>query len=94
MKARVTMLQITPKSRSEVPEYAEMQREVAEHVGHVNGRLGDVDWTPVRYINKAIESTRHACRALPASPRSGLVTPLRDGMNLVGKEYIAAQNPG
>ncbi len=91
MKARVTLLQITPKSRSEVPEYAEMQREVAEHVGHVNGRLGDVDWTPVRYVNKAM--SRSALAGLYRIARVGLVTPLRDGMNLVAKEYIAAQNP-
>ena len=91
MKSRVTMLQITPKSRSEVPEYAEMQREVAEHVGQVNGRLGDVDWTPVRYINKAMSRT--ALAGLYRISKVGLVTPLRDGMNLVAKEYVAAQNP-
>ena len=91
MKARVTLLQVTPKSRSEVPEYAEMQREVAEHVGHVNGRLGDVDWTPVRYVNKAI--SRATLAGLYRLAKVGLVTPLRDGMNLVAKEYVAAQNP-
>ena len=91
MKARVTMLQVTPKSRSEVPEYAEMQREVAEHVGHVNGRLGDVDWTPVRYVNKAMP--RAALAGLYRIAKVGLVTPLRDGMNLVAKEYVAAQDP-
>jgi trehalose 6-phosphate synthase len=91
MKARVTLLQITPKSRSEVPEYAEMQREVAEHVGQVNGRLGDVDWTPVRYVNKAM--SRSALAGLYRIAKVGLVTPLRDGMNLVAKEYVAAQNP-
>ncbi len=91
MKARVTMLQITPKSRSEVPEYSEMQREVAEHVGQVNGRLGDVDWTPIRYINKAM--SRSALAGLYRIAKVGLVTPLRDGMNLVAKEYVAAQAP-
>ena len=91
MKRRVTMLQITPKSRSEVPEYAEMQREVAEHVGYVNGRLGDVDWTPIRYINKAM--SRSALAGLYRIARVGLVTPLRDGMNIVAKEFVAAQNP-
>ncbi len=90
-KSRVTMLQITPKSRSEVMEYARMQREVAEHVGHVNGKLGDVDWTPVRYINKAM--SRAALSGLYRIARVGLVTPLRDGMNLVAKEYVAAQSP-
>ena len=90
-KARVTMLQITPKSRSEVPEYARMQQEVAQQVGYVNGKLGDVDWTPVRYVNKAI--SRSALAGLYRIARCGLVTPLRDGMNLVAKEYVAAQSP-
>lgn len=90
-RARVTMLQITPKSRSEVPEYAKIQREVAEQVGHVNGKLGDVDWTPVRYINKVMSQS--ALAGLYRIARVGLVTPLRDGMNLVAKEYVAAQSP-
>ncbi|HYP57419.1 MAG TPA: trehalose-6-phosphate synthase, partial [Beijerinckia sp.] len=91
LKSRVTMLQITPKSRSEVPEYAQMQREIAEHIGNINGKLGDVDWTPVRYINKAM--SRSALAGLYRIARVGLVTPLRDGMNLVAKEYVAAQSP-
>jgi trehalose 6-phosphate synthase len=91
LKNRTTMLQVTPKSRSEVPEYAMIQKEVAEHVGSTNGRLGDVDWTPIRYINKAI--SRSALAGLYRLARVGLVTPLRDGMNLVAKEYVAAQSP-
>jgi trehalose 6-phosphate synthase len=90
-RARVTMLQITPKSRSEVPEYARMQRELAEEAGRINGKLGDVDWTPLRYINKAI--SRSTLAGLYRMARIGLVTPLRDGMNLVAKEYVAAQAP-
>jgi trehalose 6-phosphate synthase len=90
-RSRVTMLQVTPKSRSEVPEYARIQREVAEQVGIVNGKLGDVDWTPVRYINKAMSQS--ALAGLYRIARVGLVTPLRDGMNLVAKEYVAAQSP-
>jgi trehalose 6-phosphate synthase len=91
VRAHVTMLQITPKSRSEVPEYLRMQRELAEDVGRVNGRFGEVDWTPILYINK---SMGHAALAgLYRMSRVGLVTPLRDGMNLVAKEYVAAQAP-
>ncbi|HEX8168173.1 MAG TPA: alpha,alpha-trehalose-phosphate synthase (UDP-forming) [Beijerinckiaceae bacterium] len=86
---RVTLLQITPKSRSEVPEYAQMQRDLAEEIGRTNGHYGDVDWVPVRYVNKPIG---HAALAgLYRLARVGLVTPLRDGMNLVAKEYVAAQ---
>jgi trehalose 6-phosphate synthase len=91
VRARVTMLQITPRSRSEVPEYARMQRELEEEAGRINGKHGDVDWTPLRYINKSIS---HAALAgLYRMSRIGLVTPLRDGMNLVAKEYVAAQAP-
>ncbi len=88
---RVTFLQVTPKSRSEVPEYQTMQHQIAEQVGWTNGHLGEVDWVPVRYINKTIA---HATLAgLYRLAEIGLVTPLRDGMNLVAKEFVMAQNP-
>jgi trehalose 6-phosphate synthase len=78
-----------------VPEYESMEHEIAEQVGQVNGTYGDIDWTPIRYINQAIP---HATLAgLYRMAHVGLVTPLRDGMNLVAKEYVAAQpenNPG
>ena len=90
-RARVTMLQITPKSRSEVPEYARMQRDLEEEAGRINGKLGDIDWTPLRYINKSMSHS--ALAGLYRMSRIGLVTPLRDGMNLVAKEYVAAQAP-
>lgn len=89
VRAHVTMLQITPKSRSEVPEYLCMQRELAEDVGRINGRFGDVDWTPILYINRSM--VHAALAGLYRMSRVGLVTPLRDGMNLVAKEYVAAQ---
>lgn len=85
------MLQVTPKSRTEVPGYAEMQRQVAEHAGRVNGALGRLDWVPIRYINRAVAQTTLA--GLYRLARVGLVTPLRDGMNLVAKEFVAAQDP-
>jgi trehalose 6-phosphate synthase len=88
---RVTYLQVTPKSRSEVPEYQSMQHQIAEQVGRTNGNLGEVDWVPVRYINKTIA---HASLAgLYRLAEIGFVTPLRDGMNLVAKEYVMAQDP-
>ncbi len=95
MRGHVTLLQITPKTRSEVPEYLEMQRQVAELIGSTNGKYGDLDWTPIRYTNRAIAHS--ALTGLYRIARVGLVTPLRDGMNLVAKEYVAAQrrgNPG
>lgn len=88
---RVTYLQITPKSRSDVPEYEAMQRMVAEQAGRVNGAIGTVDWVPIRYINRSVG--RNILAGLYRLARVGLVTPLRDGMNLVAKEYVAAQDP-
>jgi trehalose 6-phosphate synthase len=91
MRGRVTYLQITPKTRSEVPEYADLQREVAEQIGSTNGRYGDLDWTPIRYTNRPVSHA--ALSGLYRMGRVGLVTPLRDGMNLVAKEYVASQSP-
>jgi trehalose 6-phosphate synthase len=88
---RVTYLQITPKSRSKIREYIEMERLVSETAGHINGGHGDVAWTPIRYVNQSYG--RNTLAGLYRSARVGLVTPLRDGMNLVAKEYIASQNP-
>jgi trehalose 6-phosphate synthase len=88
---RVTYLQVTPKSRSEVPEYKRMQHEIAEQAGWTNGNLGEVDWTPIRYVNKTVAHSSLA--GLYRMARVGLVTPLRDGMNLVAKEFVAAQDP-
>lgn len=90
-QGKVTYLQITPKSRSEVPEYEQMQRTVAEQAGRVNGALGAVDWVPIRYINRSIG--RPVLAGLYRLAKVGLVTPLRDGMNLVAKEFVAAQDP-
>ena len=87
----VTYLQITPRSRSDIQEYADIARQVGETVGRINGSFGEASWTPLRYINKA--HSRTALAGLYRASRVGLVTPLRDGMNLVAKEYVAAQNP-
>lgn len=87
----VTLLQISPESRSEVPEYQALQDATAVQCGRVNGHHGTVDWVPIRYVNKSIK--RPVLAGLYREARIGLVTPLRDGMNLVAKEYVAAQNP-
>ena len=86
-----TYLQITPRSRSEIAEYTEMARQIGETVGRVNGTYGEAAWTPIRYVNRAY--SRSALAGLFRTSRAALVTPLRDGMNLVAKEFIAAQNP-
>lgn len=90
-RGQCTYLQVTPKSREDVPEYAAMEREVAQLAGRVNGAHSDLDWTPIRYVNRTVG--RNALAGLYRLARVGLVTPLRDGMNLVAKEYVAAQDP-
>ena len=90
-RGAVTYLQITPRSRSDIREYADMERRISETVGRVNGRYGEPAWTPIRYVNRPY--SRSVLAALYRSSRAALVTPLRDGMNLVAKEFIAAQDP-
>lgn len=87
---KVTYLQITPKSRSEILEYAQMQQLVDGAAGRINATYGDASWSPVRYVNRAYSRT--ALSGLYRSSRAALVTPLRDGMNLVAKEFVAAQD--
>ncbi|GEP08799.1 alpha,alpha-trehalose-phosphate synthase (UDP-forming) [Methylobacterium gnaphalii] len=89
-RGNVVYIQITPKSRSEVPEYEQLSREVNEKVGDINGMLGEPAWTPIQYVTKAYP--RPVLAGLYRAARVGLVTPMRDGMNLVAKEYIVAQS--
>jgi len=94
-RTSVTLMQIAPPTREEVLAYAEMREDLEQLSGHINGELGNYDWTPVRYIHRHVP--RDTLAALLRGSQVGLVTPLRDGMNLVAKEYVAAQdddNPG
>jgi trehalose 6-phosphate synthase len=90
-RGKVTYLQISPKSRSDIREYSEMARQIEAAAGRINGTFGEADWTPIRYVNRAY--SRFMLAGLYRTPRAALVTPLRDGMNLVAKEYVAAQDP-
>ena len=90
-RGQVTFLQITPKSRSDIPEYADMDRQVSSKAGQINGTYGEATWTPIRYVNRTYSRT--ALSGLYRAANVALVTPLRDGMNLVAKEYVAAQDP-
>jgi hypothetical protein len=90
-RGKVTYLQIAPKSRTEIPEYADIEREIGAAAGCINGACGEADWTPIRYVNRAYG--RATLAGLYRAARVGLVTPLRDGMNLVAKEYVASQIP-
>jgi trehalose 6-phosphate synthase len=90
-RSRVVLLQITPRSRADIKEYKEIEDEVTKLIGKINGRYGEADWTPIRYVNRPYSRTVLA--GLYRLADVALVTPLRDGMNLVAKEYIAAQRP-
>ncbi len=90
-RGRVTYLQIAPTSRSEVPEYATLSRDVNETLGRINGSLGEPGWVPIHYVTSTY--SRAVLARLYRLSRVGLVTPMRDGMNLVAKEYVAAQDP-
>ena len=86
----VTFLQIAPLSRADVLAYSEIRQTLEQSAGRINGRFAEADWTPIRYLNRNFshEMTMGFLRAAQV----GLVTPLRDGMNLVAKEFVAAQD--
>ena len=90
-RSRVTFLQITPHSRADIQEYATIEDEVTSLVGRINGRYGEASWTPIRYVNRFYPRTTLA--GIYRAADVALVTPLRDGMNLVAKEFVAAQDP-
>jgi trehalose 6-phosphate synthase len=87
----VTFMQIAPPSRSDIETYQRIRRELEGEAGRINGRFAEVDWVPLRYLNRSFP--RNVLMPLYAEAQACLVTPLRDGMNLVAKEYVAAQDP-
>jgi len=90
-RSHVTYLQVAPVSRGDVAQYRALRRELDEWVGRINGQYAEPAWTPLQYITRAVSRTNIA--GFMRIARVGLVTPLRDGMNLVAKEYVAAQDP-
>jgi trehalose 6-phosphate synthase len=88
---RASLLQIAPPSREEVGAYQDIRDELERLAGCINGRHAELDWTPIRYIHRGLP--REQLAVLYRVARVGLVTPLADGMNLVAKEYVAAQDP-
>ncbi|MAW80173.1 MAG: trehalose-6-phosphate synthase [Parvularcula sp.] len=89
-RGRVSVTQITPPSRSKVEEYQELRVELDRLAGRINGDYGDLDWIPLRYLARSYQ--REELAGLFRIARVGLVTPLRDGMNLVCKEFVMAQD--
>ncbi|MBC7281897.1 MAG: trehalose-6-phosphate synthase [Hoeflea sp.] len=79
-----------PPTRDDVDAYKEIRSKLEHLSGRINGRFGTVEWTPVQYLHRALP--RDELAVLFRLSRVGLVTPLFDGMNLVAKEYVAAQD--
>ncbi len=90
-RGQTILLQIAQPSRDDVPEYQQIRETLERVAGRINGRFSDYDWTPLRYLNKGF--ARSTVIAFLANSDVALITPLRDGMNLVAKEFVAAQDP-
>jgi trehalose 6-phosphate synthase len=91
LKRTVSMLQVAAPTRGNIRAYRDLKAELECLIGEVNGRHGEVDWIPIRYLNKSFSQLTLA--GFYRAADVALVTPLQDGMNLVAKEYVAAQNP-
>jgi trehalose 6-phosphate synthase len=90
-REQVFLLQIATPSRDEVEAYQEIRARLDGVSGRINGAYATVDWVPIRYVNRGYR--RDELAGIYRAAQVGLVTPLRDGMNLVAKEYVAAQDP-
>jgi trehalose 6-phosphate synthase len=90
-RGKLFLLQIAPPSRGEVHTYETIREGLDELSGRINGEFAEVDWVPIRYVNQGYP--REALAGFYRAAGIALITPLRDGMNLVAKEYVAAQDP-
>ncbi len=89
--SNVYLLQIAPPSRASIKSYKDIREKLDALSGRINGAFADIDWVPIRYVNQGY--SRAVLSGIYRAAHVGLVTPLRDGMNLVAKEFIAAQDP-
>src|SRR5580658_1328 len=92
LRTRVRLVQVAVPSRDDVQSYKQYQADVNESVGRINGAFGTVQWVPIHYIHRPLSE-----RNLVALYRTAdvmLITPLRDGMNLVAKEFVACRTEG
>jgi trehalose 6-phosphate synthase len=90
-RSSATLVQIASPSREDVSAYNDILHELESLCGSLNGNFGELDWMPVRYIHRTVARAR--LPGLYRASRVALVTPLRDGMNLVAKEFLASQDP-
>ncbi|MBK5204683.1 MAG: alpha,alpha-trehalose-phosphate synthase (UDP-forming) [Polaromonas sp.] len=86
-----TLIQVASPSREDMGAYTDLLQELEHLCGAINGNFGELDWMPIRFIHRNV--ARKRLPGLYRAARVALVTPLRDGMNLVAKEFIAAQDP-
>ncbi len=91
LRGDVFLVQVTPISRDEVDTYQDIRARLDSLAGRINGEYADMDWQPIRYLNRSYR--RDQLAGIYRAAKVCMVTPLRDGMNLVAKEYVAAQNP-
>jgi trehalose 6-phosphate synthase len=91
LQGNISFVQIAPLSRINVSAYVDIRDALERTAGHINGRFADADWTPIRYLNK--DFSHQTLSGFLRMSDVGFVTPVRDGMNLVAKEFVAAQNP-
>lgn len=89
-RGKVSFLQVAPVSRGDVEEYRQLRRQLDELTGRINGAYAEFDWTPIRYLTRPV--ARDILAGFYRMADVALITPLRDGMNLVAKEYVAAQD--
>jgi alpha,alpha-trehalose-phosphate synthase [UDP-forming] len=92
LACRVSLVQVAVPSRTEVAQYARLKRQVDELVGQINGRFGRTGWTPIHYLYRAFDLSHLV--ALYGLADAAVITPLRDGMNLVAQEFVAARLDG
>ncbi len=90
-RRQVVLTQIAPPTREDLEAYLGIRQQLESLAGSINGRFGELDWVPIHYIHRS--TPRRRLSGIYRSSRIGMVTPLRDGMNLVAKEYVAAQDP-
>ncbi len=86
---KVTLVQVVVPSREDIPEYRELKAQIQRAVSEINGHFGEPDWVPVHYIHRSLD--RAELLAYYRAADIALITPLKDGMNLVSKEYCAAR---
>ncbi len=91
-RGKAVLILVAVPSRTKVPQYEMLKKEIDETLSRVNGKYGAIGWTPILYFYRSFPFENLA--ALYKAADAALITPLRDGMNLVAKEYVAVKSSG